>query len=130
MFNFLKKLFSAKKRNHPLFLAKNENGILFTINEEKKLTIRLSAQLLDNEHAKKMAEVLFLLGKDYYRPSIAEMLDSMAIEDKSRKEFIETLASFWQVYLDTYKNDNYNIEGDDPVISPTKFSQLVTNAEK
>jgi hypothetical protein len=124
IFNFF------KRKQALLTVNSNENAILFTIDKNNKLAIRISAQLLNEKDAQKMAEVLFLLGKDYYRPSIVGMLDSMADEDESRKKFIETLASFWQMYLDTYKNDNYNIEGDDPVISPTKFSQLVTNVEK
>lgn len=124
IFNFF------KRKQTLLTVNSNENAILFTIDKNNKLAIRISAQLLNEKDAQKMAEVLFLLGKDYYRPSIAGMLDSMADEDESRKEFIESLASFWQMYLDTYKNENYNIEGDDPVISPTKFSQLVTNVEK
>ena len=124
IFNFF------KRKQALLTVNSNENAILFTIDKNNKLAIRISAQLLSQKDSQKMAEVLFLLGKDYYRPSIVGMLDSMANEDESRKEFIESLASFWQMYLDTYKNDNYNIEGDDPVISPTKFSQLVTNVEK
>jgi ABC-type transporter MlaC component len=124
IFNFF------KRKQTLLTVNSNENAILFTIDKNNKLAIRISAQLLNEKDAQKMAEVLFLLGKDYYRPSIVGMLDSMADEDESRKEFIESLASFWQMYLDTYKNENYNIEGDDPVISPTKFSQLVTNVEK
>ena len=124
IFNFF------KRKQTLLTVNSNENAILFTIGKNKKLAIRISAQLLNEKDAQKMAEVLFLLGQDYYRPNIAGMLDSMADEDKSRKEFIESLTSFWRMYLDTYKNENYNIEGDDPVISPTKFSQLVTNVEK
>ena len=124
IFNFF------KRKQALLTVNSNENAILFTIDKNNKLAIRISAQLLSQKDSQKMAEVLFLLGKDYYRPSIVGMLDSMADEDESRKEFIESLGSFWQMYLDTYKNENYNIESDDPVISPTKFSQLVTNAEK
>jgi len=124
IFNFF------KRKTTLLTLKSDENAILFTIDKNHKLSIRVSAQLLDEKDSQKMAEVLFLMGKDYYRPSIAGMLENMAIEDKSRSNFIKELTSFWKIYLDTYKKESYNTEGDEPVVSPLKFSQLVTNIEK
>lgn len=124
IFNFF------RRKTTLLTLKSDENAILFTVDKNNKLSIRVSAQLLDEKNSQKMAEVLFLIGKDFYRPLITKMLENMAIEDESRKDFVKAIISYWQAYLDTYKKESYNTEGDEPVVSPLKFSQLVTNIEK
>ena len=118
-----------KRKTTLLTLKSDENAILFTINKNHKLSIRISTQLLNEKDSQKMAEVFFLMGKDFYRSRISEMLENMANEDESRKGFVKELISFWKTYLDTYKKETYNTEGDEPVVSPLKFSQLVTNIE-
>ena len=124
IFNFF------RRKTTLLTLKSDENAILFTIDKNNKLSIRVSAQLLDEKNSQKMAEVLFLIGKDFYRPLITKMLENMAIEDESRKDFVKAVTSYWEAYLDTYKKETYNTLGDEPVVSPLKFSQLVTNIEK
>lgn len=124
IFNFF------RRKTTLLTLKSDENAILFTIDKNNKLSIRVSAQLLDEKNSQKMAEVLFLIGKDFYRPLITKMLENMAIEDESRKDFVKDVTSYWEAYLDTYKKEGYNTLGDEPVVSPLKFSQLVTNIEK
>jgi uncharacterized protein YjgD (DUF1641 family) len=124
IFNFF------RRKTTLLTLKSDENAILFTIDKNNKLSIRVSAQLLDEKNSQKMAEVLFLIGKDFYRPLITKMLENMAIEDESRKDFVKDVTSYWEAYLDTYKKETYNTLGDEPVVSPLKFSQLVTNIEK
>ena len=119
-----------RRKTTLLTLKSDENAILFTIDKNNKLSIRVSAQLLDEKNSQKMAEVLFLIGKDFYRPNITKMFENMAIEDESRKDFVKAIISYWQAYLDTYKKETYNTLGDEPVVSPLKFSQLVTNIEK
>lgn len=124
IFNFF------RRKTTLLTLKSDENAILFTVDKNNKLSIRVSAQLLDEKNSQKMAEVLFLIGKDFYRPLITKMLENMAIEDESRKDFVKDVTSYWEAYLDTYKKETYNTLGDEPVVSPLKFSQLVTNIEK
>ena len=124
IFNFF------RRKTTLLTLKSDENAILFTIDKNNKLSIRVSAQLLDEKNSQKMAEVLFLIGKDFYRPLITKMLENMAIEDESREDFVKAVTSYWEAYLDTYKKETYNTLGDEPVVSPLKFSQLVTNIEK
>ena len=119
-----------RRKTTLLTLKSDENAILFTIDKNNKLSIRVSAQLLDEKNSQKMAEVLFLIGKDFYRPLITKMLENMAIEDESREDFVKAVTSYWEAYLDTYKKETYNTLGDEPVVSPLKFSQLVTNIEK
>lgn len=124
IFNFF------RRKTTLLTLKSDENAILFTVDKNNKLSIRVSAQLLDEKNSQKMAEVLFLIGKDFYRPLITKMLENMAIEDESREDFVKAVTSYWEAYLDTYKKETYNTLGDEPVVSPLKFSQLVTNIEK
>ena len=131
MLNWFKGRFSSttKEKNEDYFRIKlNENALVFTIDEENRMTIKISAQLLSKENAQKMAEALFLLGKGFYRPQILQMFQEMAEDDPSRAEFLSQVILYWGGYLDKYKDETYNNDG--PVVSPTKFSQLVINPER
>jgi len=131
MLKWLKNYFSreTEEEHKDFFKIKlNENALVFTIDEENRMIIRISAQLLSKDNAQKMAEALFLLGKGFYRPQILEMFQEMSEQDPSRAEFLSQVILYWGVYLDKYKEETYNNDG--PVVSPTKFSQLVINPER
>lgn len=128
-------LFKGKSSKQPkennkdaLRISLEENAIMFCVDKNNELTIKISAQNLDNESAKKVAEVLFFMGKGYYRSHILKMLQDMAVDDPSRQDFVSDLILYWSAYIDTYKDLTYNKGG--PVVCPTKFSQLVHNSEK
>jgi len=131
MLKWLKNYFSreTEEEHKDFFKIKlNENALVFTIDEENRMIIRISAQLLSKDNAQKMAEALFLLGKGFYRPQILEMFQEMSEQDPSRAEFLSQVILYWGVYLDKYKEETYNNDG--PVVSPSKFSQLVINPER
>ena len=117
-----------EENKDPLRISLEENAIMFCVDKNHELIIKISAQNLDNESAKKVAEVLFFMGKGYYRPHILQMLQDMAVDDPSRQGFVSDLILYWSAYIDTYKDLTYNKGG--PVVCPTKFSQLVHNSEK
>lgn len=109
-------------------LSLKDNCVVFAINEDEQLTIRLSIQNLKTSSALKMAEVLFLMSHDCYKKQLVEMLKGMAEDDPGRAPFITELVGFWAELVDKYGQETY-YKDDSPLVSPSKFSQLVMNSE-
>lgn len=110
-----------------LKLSIHDNTIVFAINEDNELVIKLSIQNLEPKHAIKFAEVLYLLSRNAYRSELIEMMQTMSKEDPSRSEFIDEVILYWASLVDKYEKEEYY--NSCPLISPTKFSQLVINTE-
>jgi len=110
-----------------LKLSLDDNTVVFAVDKENQLIIKLSIQNLETESAYKFAEVLFLTTRSAYRKEIVEMMQSMAVEDPTRAEFISETIMYWAKMLDKYDKEEYYNDG--PLISPSKFCQLVINNE-
>lgn len=128
MFSFLSKKKSVEPTEENLKISLDDNCILFSVNQQNQLIIKLSIQNLQESNAEKLAEVLFLMGHNGYKLQIAEMLQNMAEEDPDRALFIGEVMVFWSELVDRYSKSAY-YKDDNPLISPSKFSQLVMNSE-
>lgn len=132
MFQLFKKanqeITTEKTKDNVFEISQEDNTLMLCVDKKGELTVKISIQNLETKNAAKFAEVLFLVEQKGYREMFMQMLQDMAAEDKSRQDFISDVMLYWTAYIDTYKNMTYNKDG--PVVSPTKFSQLVNNSER
>lgn len=131
MFQLFKKAnpeIKTEAKDNVFEISPEDNTLMLCVDKNGELTIKISIQNLETKNAAKFAEVLFLVEQKGYREMFMQMLQDMAAEDTSRQDFIGDVILYWTAYIDTYKNMTYNKDG--PVISPTKFSQLVNNSER
>lgn len=131
MFQLFKKAnpeIKTEAKDNVFEISPEDNTLMLCVDKNGELTVKISIQNLETKNAAKFAEVLFLVEQKGYREMFMQMLQDMAAEDKSRQDFISDVMLYWTAYIDTYKNMTYNKDG--PVISPTKFSQLVNNSER
>lgn len=131
MFQLFKKAnpeIKTEAKDNVFEISPEDNTLMLCVDKNGELTVKISIQNLETKNAAKFAEVLFLVEQKGYREMFMQMLQDMAAEDKSRQDFISDVMLYWTAYIDTYKNMTYNKDG--PVVSPTKFSQLVNNSER
>jgi len=124
---FFGKTNNVEPNEDNLKLSLEDNTIVFAVDKNNELTIKLSIQNLDNENARKLAEVLCFMGRDVYKKQLIQMLHNIASDDPTRREFIADLLLYWSTYIDMMEETDYNKDG--PVISPLKFSQIVMGSE-
>lgn len=120
---------NVNKEENEIALLKNENAIAFCVNQDNELIIKISAQNTDEKSALKFAEVLFFMGRDFYKDQLLSMLKEMSVDDPPRQQFIQEVLSYYSAYIDTFEEMGYNKEA--PLVAPSKFySSIVQNTDK
>lgn len=110
-----------------LFRA-NENVIAFAIDEKGDVLLRISTQNIGKEDADNLARVMYLIGNGAYQTQLIEMLVEVS-KNPDKKEFIEEVINYWSKLIDSQDQNNY-YNDNEPIVSPSKFSQLVNSGIK
>jgi hypothetical protein len=125
------KLEDVQESNDMNLVKEGENSIVFTVDKNNELILRISVQNTEKNSADKLAQVMYYLNKGMYQISLIDMLIKISKEDSSRAYFIENVINGWAKYLDTQDSTDYYKNGKaKPVISPSKFSQMVMQQGK
>jgi len=126
MIESIKKLFTTtNKMTNNEFINKNqENSVSFITTKNNQPIIELNIQHLDDDNAQKFAEILFLLGNNYYQEDIINMLTDMSKREPERSGFITKVIGYWIHYVNLKNTTN------EPCVSPLGFSKIVNNGKQ
>lgn len=123
MISFIKKIFKEKSEKQNLLIKEQENSVSFITTKNNQPVIELSIQHLDDNNAQKFAEILYLIGNNYYQEDILTMLTEMSQKEPNRSDFITKVISYWGYYI-SERDNKY-----EPYVSPLSFSKLVRHNE-
>ena len=123
MISFIKKIFKEKSEKQNLLIKEQENSVSFITTKNNQPVIELSIQHLDDNNAQKFAEILYLIGNNYYQEDILIMLTEMSKKEPNRSDFITKVISYLGYYI-SERDNKY-----EPYVSPLSFSKLVRHNE-
>lgn len=127
MIKSIKKLFTTTNKsttNNELINRNQENSVSFITTKNNQPVIELNIQHLDDDNAQKFAEILFLLGNNYYQEDIINMLTDMSKREPERSDFITKVIGYWIHYVNLKNTTN------EPCVSPLSFSKIVNNGKQ
>lgn len=94
------------------------NSIIFEIDEESKINVKLNIQNNVVDNGKSFGLLLFLVNEGYYVESTLNLLHGLANLNAENASFIQETISSWSDYIS--KDINRDIQ--DPMIKPTEFN--------
>lgn len=95
---------------------KKSNYLIFELDENNQSHISLGISNDDDESAKQLGIMLFLLNEGYYVQLILDVLLKIAKQDVSNNKFIQNVIANWSSRINDNINDN------EPIIKPTQFN--------
>lgn len=110
-----------------LFRA-NENVVAFAVDDKGDVLLRISTQNTTIRDAENLARVMYLIGRGAYQTQLIEMLVQIS-SNREKQEFIEQVINYWSKLIDNQEQTGY-YNDNEPLISPSKFSQLVQSGTK
>jgi hypothetical protein len=124
--------FKKQKNKEDTYIVKDqENALIFALDANDEVVIRLSMQNLSAKKAIKFAEMLYLTSKGMYQAHIIDMLLDTAQKDGARTGFIKDVINAWSKYIDNERQSDYHKDAvNRPVVSPTKFYEIITQSGK
>lgn len=111
--NWLKKIQpTPSQQSTPL------NSIIFEVDKESKINVRINIQDNTIENGKAFGLLLFLINEGYYVESTLNLLSSLSDLNPNNANFIQQTLSSWSNYV----SEDINHDIQDPVIKPTEFN--------
>jgi len=116
--SYFDKLFKIKEstENDSLF-----NIILFQIDENQKVHLKVNIDNFSEEAAKKFGFLLFLLNEGYYVQTFMDLISDFSKESLTKAQFCQQVIGSWSNKI--AESDKYELDHqDEPMIKPTSFN--------
>jgi hypothetical protein len=97
----------------------NTNKILFEIDENHKINIKLDLGNFTDDSAEQLGLVLFLLNEGYYVQTFMDLITDLSHDNNTK--FSQKVISSWADKINT-SNSYDNKTEDEPLIKPTYFN--------
>jgi hypothetical protein len=97
----------------------NTNKILFEIDENHKINIKLDLGNFTDDSAEQLGLVLFLLNEGYYVQTFMDLITDLSHDNNTK--FSQKVISSWADKINT-SNSYDNKAEDEPLIKPTYFN--------
>jgi hypothetical protein len=97
----------------------NTNKILFEIDENHKINIKLDLGNFTDDSAEQLGLVLFLLNEGYYVQTFMDLITDLSHDNNTK--FSQKVISSWADKINTSNSYDNKME-DEPLIKPTYFN--------
>ena len=99
----------------------NTNKILFEIDENHKINIKLDLGNFTDDSAEQLGLVLFLLNEGYYVQTLMDLITDLSNENNEKLKFAQKIINSWVEKINT--SNSYEAKSEDePLIKPTYFN--------
>ena len=119
--NFLKRYFNSWF--HQKSDSYNNNSILFNIDKNRNIHLKLNFNHFSSEDSDKFALLLFLMNEGFYTQTFLDLITDFAKQNPQHAQFIQHIISEWSNRItenNTYASMEINTK-EDPLIKPTQF---------
>jgi len=113
----LKQLLSFFNRKSNKSKAKNNNSIIFEMEENSAIKIHINIYNKSIKDAEQLGLALFLINEGYYIKDLLDIINDMYKNHPNDKDFMQTAITSWSNCISN--NDDAN---ESPIIKPTEFN--------
>lgn len=101
---------------------KTENTILFEINQNQDIKIKIDINDSSLDGSQKFGNLLFMLNEGYCTQNILEILTDIAKQNSHQAKFVQDIITVWSARIIESDISTTNTSNQTPIVSPSQFS--------
>lgn len=101
---------------------KTENTILFEINQNQDIKIKIDINDSSFDASQKFGNLLFMLNEGYCVQNILEILTDIAKQNSHQAKFVQDIITIWSARIMESDITTANSSNETPLVSPSQFS--------